>query len=93
MSKPQPELFKVLASKPDVRPKRTISLAEKIVLEYKDKYATQDYVALPFANIPKGEYKNISALARMLGKFVKKMNLKNVKVVKDEQNVYFLKEK
>lgn len=84
--------LRVLAKKPDVKPKRTITLAEKIVDEYTEKNTKDFYVAIDFLGKVTEEYKNTSALARMLGKMVKKKNLKGVKVVKDDKAVYLIRD-
>lgn len=83
--------FEVLEEKPDVRPKREVTVAEQIVLAYIDEHSQNDYVAIDFSKV-KGQYKSPQSLARMIGKMLRKHNLKKVMVASDEIAVYLLRQ-
>lgn len=84
-------LIKILEERPEIKVKREVSLAEQIVNEYVDA-GTPDNCAVPFSGKVAKEYKNTSALARMLGKMVKKKDLENVRIAKNDNVVYILKD-
>lgn len=81
--------IEVLKEKPIVKPKGEVTVADKILEEYLSSGAK--YASVPHSAVA-NDYKNPQSLARVLGKSVKKRELKGITIFAREKDVCILKE-
>lgn len=83
------QYVQILKEKPQILPKKAEpSLASKIVQEYLD--SKEPFGQVAFEPLKKN-YKNVASLARILGRTLASMEIKNISISSDTENVYLLR--